>query len=101
MSRPRPVALVEAMGLAWSLGLAYLTAAYFVCYLCGFSVVLCTGLAAMCGWALTVGTLVLTRMDYPSACASGGTTAMGLTAARIHRCALGAAALSVAVMCWM
>jgi hypothetical protein len=40
MSRPRTVALVEAMGLTWSLGLAYLTAAYFVCYLCGFSVVL-------------------------------------------------------------
>jgi hypothetical protein len=101
MSRPRTVALVEAMGLVWSLGLAYLTAAYFVCYLCGFSVVLCTGLAAMCGCALTVGTLVLTRMDYRSPYAPGGSTAMGLTAARIHRCALGTAALSVGVMCWM
>ncbi len=61
--KSRPSASVaEGIGLAWALGMAYLTAAYFTCYLCGLSVALCTVIAVVVACVLGGATLACARL---------------------------------------
>lgn len=63
MSRPPIVtpALLEGIGLAWALGMSFLTAAYFVSYLSGLPMPACIVLATTAAVLLTGCTIVKTR----------------------------------------
>lgn len=60
-------AIVEAIGLGWALGLAYLTAVYFVCYLAALPVVACAAIAVVVACLLTAVTVKLAMLPRSAA----------------------------------
>lgn len=66
MIQTRATAIVEAVGLGWALGLAYLTAAYFVCYLYALPTIACVAIAVVMAGLLTAATVRFTRMPRPA-----------------------------------
>lgn len=58
----RATAIAEAIGLGWALGLAYLTAVYFICYLCALPMVACVAVAVVTTCLLTAVTWRLTML---------------------------------------
>jgi hypothetical protein len=76
--------------------MAYLTATYFTCYLCGLSVALCTIIAAAVACVLTGATLARVRLPRQAYAPPGprATSYIGLVA-------LGCTILPVAIMAWM
>lgn len=93
----RTTAIVEAIGLGWALGLAYLTAVYFICYLAALPMVACVTIAVVMACLLTVVTVRLTVLPRFAT-----NTAQLSRATMYGRLAAGACAmLPLAATVWM